>query len=92
MAVKKQKKSTKKSAKKSVGKAAKKILNSKLSQKLLDEALVKISPSLIDNVNKNLGKMGDLTFLAGKIFFRAQEISQNLKNVRAKKAAARKRR
>ncbi len=79
----------KKKAKRSVKKTAKKILNSKISQKLIDEALVKISPNLLDNVNKNLGKIGDLTFLAGKILFRAQEISQNLKEVRNRKAQKR---
>ena len=89
MAVKK--KAKKKSKKTAAKKTAKKSLPSKISQKLIDEALVKISPSLIDNVNKNLGKIGDLTFLAGKIFYRAQEISQNLKDVRQRKAAARKR-
>ena len=60
------------------------------SQKMIDDVLVKISPTLqgkINNLvavleNSREGKLGDLSFLGGKILLRAQEVSRGLKAIR----------
>jgi hypothetical protein len=74
---------------------------SERSQKMIDEMLVKINPALQEKINNLVsvlensreGKLGDLSFLAGKILFRAQEISKNLKILRktTKKSSKKKR-
>lgn len=94
MAVKKKTKaaSGKKTTKKASKKATKKSVY-KRSQKMIDEMLVKISPTLQEKINNLVhvlensreGKLGDLSFLAGKILLRAQEISKSLKAIPRKK-------
>ncbi len=68
------------------------------SQKMIDEILVKISPSLqgkINNLvealeNSREGKLGDLSFLGGKILLRAQEVSRGLRALQSRKKNAKK--
>jgi hypothetical protein len=63
---------------------------------MIDEMLVKISPALqgkIDHLvavleNSREGKLGDLSFLAGKILLRAQDVSRGLKAMRKRKDEA----
>ncbi len=63
------------------------------SQKMIDDVLVKISPTLQGKINHLVavlensreGKLGDLSFLGGKILLRAQEVSRGLKALRNRK-------
>ncbi len=86
----------KKVAKKIVKKTAKKKTTKKRwarSQKMIDDVLVKISPTLQGKINHLVavlensreGKLGDLSFLGGKILLRAQEVSRGLKALRNRK-------
>lgn len=59
----------------------------------IDELLVKISPALQARVNHLVSmlentreaRLGDLTFLAGRILMRAQEISRGIKSLPKKR-------
>lgn len=79
--------STKNAAKAKKGKGRRLKDNIKrTSKKLVDQVLVKMSPQLqekIDHLIKTLehskrGPLGDLSFMAGKILIRAQEVSRSL--------------
>ena len=87
MAVKKKKTAKKKPE---AAKPAGKRLSFARSQKMIDDVLTTISPALQEKVNKNIGKIGDLTFLAGKILNRAQQISENLKYLRQRRQSKKK--
>ena len=60
---------------------------------MIDDVLVKISPTLQGKINHLVavlensreGKLGDLSFLGGKILLRAQEVSRGLKELRNRK-------
>lgn len=88
---KKTKKTQKKTTKAKTKKRAS--VKSSSSQQKIDEMLVRISPALQEKINQLVsalgsskeGKLGDLSFLAGKILFRAQEISRGLKALRKAK-------
>ena len=98
---KKIQKSTKKIIKKSTKKTDKKTskkMSWARSQKMIDDVLVKISPSLQGKINHLVavlensreGKLGDLSFLGGKILLRAQEVSRGLKALKDRKTSKKK--
>lgn len=64
------------------------------THQVIDDMLVKISPTLQSKINQLMGvlenskegRLGDLTFLAGKILQRAQDVSKSLKSLRKRKS------
>jgi len=68
------------------------------SKKLVDQVLVKMSPQLqdkIDHLIKTLehskrGPLADLSFMAGKILIRAQEVSRSLQAEKKAKGTTKK--